>query len=111
MHQSGHERAQSMQTVQFSSFNAMTPRARGAGSSRSCGYCTVTAGLVMVLNVTPSPVSIPLISRFISERHLQHARDEDVDQRDGDQPLPSDRLQLILAETRVGEPRPEHQER
>ena len=43
MHQSGHSRAQSMQTVQFSSLRAMTPRARGGGASFSCGYCTVTA--------------------------------------------------------------------
>ena len=43
MHQSGHSRAHSMQTVQFSSWRAMTPRARGAGSSFSWGYCTVTA--------------------------------------------------------------------
>src|SRR5580765_7879032 len=66
MHQSGHCRAHSMHTVQFSSFNAMTPRARVGGSSRSCGYCTVTAGFVIVLNVTPSPVSMPLISRFMT---------------------------------------------
>ena len=38
-------RAQSMQTVQFSSLRAMTPRARAAGASFSCGYCTVTAPL------------------------------------------------------------------
>ncbi len=49
MHQSGHWRAQSMQTVQFSSFRAMTPRARAAGASFSCGYCTVTAGFSIVL--------------------------------------------------------------
>src|SRR3954467_3691712 len=100
MHQSGHDRAPSMQTVQFSSFSAITPRARGAGSSRSCGYCTVTAGFVIVLNVTPSPVSIPLISFFIepnpSERHLQDARQENVGERDRDQPLPRDRLELVL---------------
>src|SRR4051812_47905657 len=108
MHQSGHERAHSMQTVQFSSLSAMTPRARGAGSSRSWGYCTVTAGFIIVRNVTPRPVSIPLISRFMLlpparpsllppahsrewpsarrvhsaarplEGHLQHAGDEDV---------------------------------
>src|SRR5205809_743334 len=65
MHQSGQERAHNMQTVQFSSLSAMTPRARGAGSSRSCGYCTVTAGFIIVRNVTPRPVSMPLISRFI----------------------------------------------
>src|SRR4051794_20829136 len=105
MHQSGHERAHSMQTVQFSSFSAMTPRARATGSSRSCGYCTVTAGFIIVLNVTPSPVSIPLISRFIAwlpsarlplERHLQYAGHENVDERDRNEPLPGDRLQLIL---------------
>ena len=69
MHQSGHERAHSMQTVQFSSFSAITPRARGGGSSRSCGYCTVTVGFIIVLNVTPSPLSMPLISRFMLSPH------------------------------------------
>src|SRR5690606_24190923 len=45
MHQSGQLRAQSMQTVQFSDFRAITPRARVAGTSGGllCGYCTVTA--------------------------------------------------------------------
>src|ERR1044072_8768867 len=115
MHQSGYCRAHSMQTVQFSSFNAMTPRARGAGSSRSCGYCTVTVGFSIVRNVTPRPVSMPLISRFIalppaaSERHLQYARCEDVRQRDGDEPLPRDRLELVFTKSWVGEARPEHQ--
>jgi hypothetical protein len=46
MHQSGQLREQSMHTVQFSSLRAMTPRARGAGDSDSCGYWTVTAPLV-----------------------------------------------------------------
>src|SRR5947209_6383134 len=59
MHQSGHWRAQSMQTVQFSSLSAMTPRARVGGSSRSCGYCTVTAGLSIVLSVMPNPPISP----------------------------------------------------
>src|SRR5579862_4595714 len=105
MHQSGHCRAQSMQTVQFSSLSAITPRARVGGSSRSCGYCTVTVGFIIVLNVTPSPVNMPLISRFMlpcpsaSERHLQHARHEDVDERDRYQPFPGERLELILAQS------------
>src|SRR5918994_7639466 len=76
MHQSGQLRAHSMQTVQFSSRRAMTPRARGAGSSFSWGYCTVTAPRVgdgigvsaprfgnMVWTtsfiVTPSPLTRP----------------------------------------------------
>src|ERR1700745_4311424 len=120
MHQSGHCRAHSMHTVQFSSLSAITPRARVGGSSRSCGYCTVTVGFVIVLNVTPRPVSMPLISRFMrlrpcscgsdlrpstaapgssSESHLQHAGDEDVQECDRDQPLPRQRLELILAQT------------
>ena len=41
MHQSGQLRTHSMQTVQFSSSSAMTPRARVGGASFSCGYCTV----------------------------------------------------------------------
>ena len=59
MHQSGHSRAQSMQTVQFSSLRAITPRARGVGSSFTWGYCTVTAGLSIVRNVTPRPLTRP----------------------------------------------------
>src|SRR5690242_440084 len=106
MHQSGHDRAQSMQTVQFSSLSAMTPRARGATSSFSCGYCTVTAGLNIVRIVTPRPVVMPLtwlwnflrplMSSSSSERHLQRAGHENVEERDRDEPLPCQRLQLIL---------------
>src|SRR3954452_13238154 len=105
MHQSGQDRAHSMQTVQFSSLSAMTPRARVTGSSRSCGYCTVTAGFIIVLNVTPSPVSMPLTSRFMSpvplEGHLQNPGHQDVDQRDRNEPLPRQGLELVLSETRV----------
>src|SRR5262245_65455662 len=76
MHQSGQLRAHSMQTVQFSSLRAMTPRARGAGISFSRGYCTVAAPIdgagisvfmhrggnvdfLMVLRVTPKPLTSP----------------------------------------------------
>src|SRR5690242_11601758 len=125
MHQSGHCRAQSMQTVQFSSLRAITPRARVGGSSRSCGYCTVTVGFIIVFSVTPRPVNMPLISRFMllpparsrswppasgvrsashpSESHLEYARREDVHERDRDQPLPRECLELILAQPGVGE--------
>ena len=41
MHQSGHSRAQSMQTVQFSSSSAITPRERGGSSGSTSGYCWV----------------------------------------------------------------------
>ena len=41
MHQSGHSRAHSMQTVQFSSSSAITPRERGGRSGSTSGYCWV----------------------------------------------------------------------
>src|SRR6266542_1807196 len=45
------------------------------------------------------------------ERHLQRTGDEDVREADRDQELPRHGLELILAQARVGEPNPEHQER
>src|SRR5450432_2747703 len=102
MHQSGQERPHSMQTVQFSSFNAMTPRARVGGSSRSCGYCTVTAGFIIVLNVMPSPLMTPgTLGFFMSEGHLEDTGQEDVEQTDGDEELPRQGLELVLTEARV----------
>src|SRR3954451_19370767 len=103
MHQSGHCRAQSMQTVQFSSLRAMTPRARPGGSSRSWGYCTVTAGFIIVRKVTPRPEMTPgslAITRYpgASEDHLEDAGGEDVHEGQGDQVLPGDGLELVLAE-------------
>src|ERR1700759_5204270 len=120
MHQSGQDRAHSMHTVQFSSLSAMTPRARGVACSFSCGYCTVTAGLNIVRNVTPRPDVMPLtcvginfrpaISAASSERHLERAGHENVQERDGNEPFLRQRLELILAQAGVGEPGPEHQE-
>src|SRR5580693_4753871 len=122
MHQSGHSRAQSMQTVQFSSLSAITPRARGATASRSFGYWTVTAPRIMVMNVVFSPLANP---RGIStaswsaggswgrsgmEGHLGDASDEDVGQREGNQELPRELLELVLAEAGECEPNPEDQE-
>ena len=59
MHQSGHSRAQSMQTVQFSSINAITPRDRGGSSGSASGYCAVTERRVMLRIVTARPLSRP----------------------------------------------------
>src|SRR5260370_35200841 len=61
MHQSGHWRAQSMQTVQLSSRRAMTPRALVGGASLTCGYWTVTAGRNIVLKVMLRPLSSPSV--------------------------------------------------
>jgi hypothetical protein len=59
MHQSGHSREQSMQTVQFSSMRAITPRVRAGRCGLTCGYCRVAAGRVSVLKVTPRPLMSP----------------------------------------------------
>src|SRR5437870_12259287 len=120
MHQSGHSRAHSMQTVQFSSLRAMTPRARVGGCSRSWGYCVVWLPLSIVRNVTPRPFTSPGISGIravpptdssperserservtakTSEHHLQDAGDEDVHERERDEVLPRERLELVLAQ-------------
>lgn len=59
MHQSGHSRAQSMQTVQFSSNRPITPRVRGGSSGRTSGYCWVTVFFVIVRRVTARPLARP----------------------------------------------------
>src|SRR3954452_9833245 len=112
MHQSGQERAHSMQTVQLTSRRAITPRARSGGASFSCGYWTVAApppsflGVTVwasSLNVTPRPFSTPGTSLAMSEGDFQAGRDHDVDQGDGDEVLPGEPLQLVLPEAWVGE--------
>ena len=65
MHQSGHSRAHSMQTVQFSSNRAITPRERGGRSGATSGYCLVVDRRVMVFNVTASPLASPLPVPFM----------------------------------------------
>src|ERR671916_361120 len=60
MHPSGHSRAHSMQTVQFSSSSAITPRLRGGSSGWMSGYCWVVVFFVIVRNVTASPLIRPL---------------------------------------------------
>lgn len=60
MHQSGHSRAHSMQTVQFSSNSPMTPRVRGGSSGWASGYCWVTVFRVIVRRVTARPLARPL---------------------------------------------------
>src|SRR5918993_1710433 len=59
MHQSGHSRAHSMQTVQFSASSAITPRERGGRSGATSGYCCVVDRRVIVFNVTASPFASP----------------------------------------------------
>src|SRR5712691_1379907 len=110
MHQSGHSRAQSMHTVQFSSLRAITPRERGGSGEISSGYWTVTACDTMWRMVIPRPFSRPVpkvvflilvsslraVSSDPSDQfgELQGAGHEDVDERQGDQHLPGEALKL-----------------
>src|SRR6266446_1726498 len=123
MHQSGHSRAQSMHIVQFSSFRAITPRERGGRGAISSGYCTVTALETMWRMVIPRPLSRPvpnvdflsLDSSFTSSPlrpvgKLQRAGDEDVDQRQRDQHLPGELLELIFSQAGEGPTDPDQQE-
>ncbi|MFC4058805.1 hypothetical protein ACFOWE_10895 [Planomonospora corallina] len=59
MHQSGHSRAQSMHTVQFSSTSAITPLLRAGRSGLTSGYCWVTDRLSMCRRVIVSPFASP----------------------------------------------------
>src|SRR5437764_9974463 len=99
MHQSGHSRAQSMHTVQFSSFRAITPRERGGRVAISSGYWTVTDRETMWRMVIPRPLSRPVPNvaflsfdssftrsplfyvRLRPVGQLQRPGDEDVGQR------------------------------
>src|SRR5580704_195923 len=116
MHQSGHWRAQSMQTVQLSSTREITPRDRAVMSSFTWGYCTVTAPCNIVMKVVFRPFTIPrgvLTARSTDsgssgmDGHLRDTGDEDVRQRQRDQELPGEALQLVLPEAGQGEADPE----
>src|SRR2546422_9082837 len=127
MHQSGHSREQSMHIVQFSSFRAITPRERGGRGAISSGYCTVTDRETMWRMVIPRPLSSPVpnvaflsfdssftrsplvpsddvlvTSRLRPVGQLQRAGDEDVDQRQRDQHLPGELLELIFSQPGEG---------
>jgi hypothetical protein len=59
MHQSGHSREQSMQTVQFSSMSAITPPGAGGQVGLDVRVLPGRGRRVMVLRVTPSPLMSP----------------------------------------------------
>ena len=104
MHHDGHSRAHSMQTVQFSSISAMTPRERGGSSGSTSGYCAVTDLRVSFRRVTASPVSRPRAEHQLSHHH--DGREHELEQRERHQPHPGEPLQLVLAQPRDRRPAP-----
>ena len=106
-------RPQSMQTVQFSSLSAMTPRAwrrvlplvgvlhrDRALHHRAEGHAETAddAGQLRLLERHQTATLMMAVAMMFSSA-------------DRDQELPRERLQLVLPQARVGEPHPEHQER
>src|SRR5881296_2231457 len=93
-----------------------TPRKRGDRSTRSFGYSTVMCGRNWFLSVTHSPThssrsrnvfrksrrpevrrsSAVSLTTSLPEQHHQ-PRADDVDHRQGDEPLPSERHELVVA--------------
>ena len=131
MHQSGHSRAQSMQTVQFSSSSAITPRERGGRSGSTSGYCWVVDRLVIVLRVTASPFARPSpgmlmashpalcacrtrpppVSRpDLAECDLDAGGEHQLAEGHRHQHQPAEPLELVLAQPRVGHPQPDDHE-
>src|SRR5688572_8294842 len=138
MHQSGHSRAHSMQTVQFSSRSAITPRLRGGRSGSTSGYCWVVDRLVIVLSVTARPWTRPLPgaprspssltntypapSGDVKRAHppqslswlaqdLHDGGQGQLEQSDRHEHQPAEPLQLILAEPGIADPEPDDHER
>ena len=118
MHQSGHSRAHSMQTVQFSSNSAITPRLRGGRSGCTSGYCRVCGPPGHRPQRDGEPAGQPgrpgppaqASSRSLTQRHRDDAGEHELGQRDRHQHQPAEPLQLVLAQPRVGHPEPDHHE-
>jgi hypothetical protein len=64
-----------MQTVQFSSTSAITPRERGGRSGSTSGYCLVCDRRVIVFSVTAKPLTSPLPGNESTGYILLHFRD------------------------------------
>src|SRR5665809_20357 len=127
MHQSGHSRAHSMHTVQFSSLSAITPRVRGERSCLTSGYWMTALRLKRCLSSTAIPLSSPMPKpglralsslsstssaiRFLASWAVENPCAGHQDQREGqwDEDLPRELLQLILAQAWERESDPQQQ--
>src|SRR3990170_3121706 len=127
MHQSGHSRAHSMHTVQFSSLRAITPRVRGERSCLTSGYWMTELRLKRCLSNTRIPFSNPIPKpglralsslwstskaiRFLASRAVENPRAGHQDQHEGqwNEGLPRELLELVFAQAREREPDPQQQ--
>src|SRR3979411_412808 len=117
----GQSRAQMVHLMQRSSSRRNMPRNRCAGSQRSSGYCTVTFFLNMFLPVIPSPANrsrsmILSRNRFSaligisgggSDPKLDRRGQDQVEQSERDQPLPTQVHELIEPVARKGAAEPD----
>src|SRR6187397_1262478 len=105
----------------------MTPRVRGGRSGFTSGYCCVIDGRSACLSVTPSPLIRPRPVDFGSisgafrtsrsstamtllERDLEDGDHHDLQQRQWYEHEPRHPLQLVLAQTGVGDAEPDDEE-
>src|SRR5918994_4589412 len=103
MQSAGHAAAQSEQPTHFSSpfscrHSRCRPRKRGYTGRLYSGYCCVIGFLKICLKVTPKPLSEP-IAGLVNPHHQERGHDG-VERRDGEQELPAEAHQLVVAQAR-----------
>src|SRR5262245_23758435 len=108
MQSAGHAAAQSEQPTHFSSpfswrWSRCRPRKRGYTGRLYSGYCCVIGLPKSCRNVTANPRRVSIacgITRCSSNEDHQEGRDERVDRGDGEQDLPAEAHQLVVAQAR-----------
>src|ERR671933_2090090 len=76
------------------------PRKRGYTGRLYSGYCCVIGFLKICLKVTPKPLNVSSGCGLISKDRDQERGDDGVQRRDGQQHLPAEAHQLVVAEAR-----------
>src|SRR3954453_1366640 len=115
MQSAGRAAAQREQPTHFSSpfswtFRRWRPRKRGYTGRLYSGYCCVIGFLKTCLRVTPKPLSvfgITAIGLSPSDQHHEEGRRERVERRDGQQHLPPEPHQLVVAQPRQRRAQPD----
>src|SRR5207302_1101905 len=103
MQSAGQAAAQSEQPTHFSSpfsyrCSRCRPRKRGYTGRLNSGYCWVIGFLNNCRNVTAKPLTLSSGCGLISDPDDQQGGDDGVDRGDGQQHLPAEPHQLVVAE-------------